>query len=179
MPRYVALLRAINVGGHTVKMDRLAELFRDLGLKDVTTFIASGNVLFNASKSPTTLNASIEAHLEKALGYAVPTFLRNGAGMKRAAENIPWRAEADFGKDARIYVGFLERVPTATETKKVLALTSEVDDFAFHGEEVYWLSRVKMSESKVSGAVLEKALGMKATLRNRNTTEKLAALVRR
>ena len=45
MPKYVALLRAINVGGHTVKMDRLRRLFEELGFKNVETFIASGNVI--------------------------------------------------------------------------------------------------------------------------------------
>ena len=52
MPRYVAFLRAINVGGHIVKMDQLRKLFTQLGLTDVETFIASGNVLFTSpSKS--------------------------------------------------------------------------------------------------------------------------------
>ena len=52
MPRYVALIRGINLGGHTVKMDRLKKLFEELGFKNVETFIASGNVVFEcASKS--------------------------------------------------------------------------------------------------------------------------------
>lgn len=47
MSRYIALLRAINVGGHTVKMDRLRTLFAQVGLANVETFIASGNVIFD------------------------------------------------------------------------------------------------------------------------------------
>ncbi len=46
MPRYIALLRGVNLGGHTVKMDRLKKLFEELGFKKVETFIASGNVIF-------------------------------------------------------------------------------------------------------------------------------------
>ena len=49
MPRHIAFLRAINVGGHTVTMDRLRQLFTGLGLKDVETFIASGNVIFSSA----------------------------------------------------------------------------------------------------------------------------------
>jgi len=54
MPRYVALLRGINLGGHTVKMDRLKKLFEELGLKNVETFIASGNVIFESAHGPGT-----------------------------------------------------------------------------------------------------------------------------
>ena len=65
MPRYVAFLRAINVGGHIVKMDHLRELFTQLGLTDVETFIASGNVLFTtSSKSGPALEKKIEQALE-------------------------------------------------------------------------------------------------------------------
>ena len=48
MPKYVALLRAINVGGHTVKMDHLRSLFEAIGFSNVETFIASGNVIFDS-----------------------------------------------------------------------------------------------------------------------------------
>jgi uncharacterized protein (DUF1697 family) len=46
MPKYVAFLRAINVGGHTVKMDHLRRLFEALGFTNVETFIASSDVVF-------------------------------------------------------------------------------------------------------------------------------------
>ena len=53
MPRYIAFLRAINVGGHTVKMDRLREIFESLGFANVETFIASGNVVFETTAGDT------------------------------------------------------------------------------------------------------------------------------
>ena len=82
MTRYVAFLRAINVGGHTVKMDRLRALFEELKFANVETFIASGNVLFDsASKSTDAMETRIERHLEKALGYEVATFVRPLASL--------------------------------------------------------------------------------------------------
>ena len=76
MSRYIAFLRAINVGGHTVTMDRLRALFTSLGFTRVETFIASGNVIFDTpSRSPTKLESNIEQHLQLALGYEVRTFL--------------------------------------------------------------------------------------------------------
>jgi uncharacterized protein (DUF1697 family) len=75
MPRYVAFLRAINVGGRTVTMERLRALFSDIGFSNVETFIASGNVIFDSkSAAPTTLEKDIERQLEASLGYSVATF---------------------------------------------------------------------------------------------------------
>ena len=66
MPRYVAFLRAINVGGHTVKMDQLRRLFERLGFSKVETFIASGNVIFeSASRSAKALEKNTEAHRKR------------------------------------------------------------------------------------------------------------------
>ena len=69
MPRYVAFLRAINVGGHTVTMSRLVELFEALELEEITTFIASGNVLFSSRAKPAMLERQIDKHLHAELGY--------------------------------------------------------------------------------------------------------------
>ena len=74
MPKYFAFLRAINVGGHTVKMDYLRALFEALGFANVETFIASGNVIFETkSKDTNALQREIEKHLHQALGYEVAT----------------------------------------------------------------------------------------------------------
>src|SRR5512142_285308 len=78
MERFVAFLRAINVGGHTVRMEELRRLFEGLGLKGVETFIASGNVFFEAPPEDAGyLERLIERRLQEALGYSVATFIRS------------------------------------------------------------------------------------------------------
>jgi uncharacterized protein (DUF1697 family) len=68
MTRYIAFLRAINVGGHNVKMDYLRELFESLGYVNVQTFIASGNVIFDSpTEDARTLEKEIEDHLSSTL----------------------------------------------------------------------------------------------------------------
>ena len=68
--RSIAFLCAINVGGHTVQMDRLRTLFSQLGFANVATYIASGNVIFETPRTSTrTLEGQIERHLQHALGY--------------------------------------------------------------------------------------------------------------
>jgi uncharacterized protein (DUF1697 family) len=77
MTRYIAFLRGINVGGHNVKMDQLRTLFTELGLENVRSYINSGNLFFDTDRvDRVELARDIEQHLEQALGYAVPVFLR-------------------------------------------------------------------------------------------------------
>jgi len=77
MFRFIAFLRAINVGGRTVKMQSLRQVFESLGFSRVNTFIASGNVVFEATTKKTkALERKIERALKAALGYEVRTFVR-------------------------------------------------------------------------------------------------------
>lgn len=176
MQRYVAFLRAINVGGHTVKMDRLRALFAALDLAEVETFIASGNVSFLApeGEDPAALERRIEHHLRESLGYEVATFLRTPAQLAAIVAHRPF-PESETEAAHALYVGFLGAPPSEDAARKLLAFRSGEDDFHVHGREVFWLARRKVSESAFSGAKLEKALGMAATLRNVTTVAKLAA----
>lgn len=176
MPKYVAFLRAINVGGHIVKMDQLRQLFEALGFSSVETFIASGNVIFDStSKSRKTLERKIESILQETLGYAVATFVRSTSELVNVAEYKPF-ADTELKADGNaLYIAFTADEPRVESKRKLMKFTTEVDDFQVFGREVYWLSRKKIGESKFSGAQLERALGMPATLRNANTVKRLAA----
>ena len=176
MPRYVAFLRAINVGGHIVKMDQLRKLFTQLGLTDVETFIASGNVLFTSpSKSGPALEKKIEKHLEAALGYEVATFVRTAAEVCQAAAHEPFSAALMKAPYHNLYVSFLRNPPPSAAQRAVAALRSPNDEFHLNARELYWLSRVPFSESKVGGALLEKIIGGPSTMRSVTTVRKLAA----
>ena len=176
MPKYIAFLRAINVGGHTVKMDHLRRLFGALGFAKVETFIASGNVIFDSSsRSTRTLEKKIETHLRETLGYEVATFIRSPAELSAIAGYKPFPA-AELKADGNVlYIGFLTDEPNEEAQRKVLSLTTAVDDFHIRGRELYWLCRTKIGESEVSGSVLQKALGKATTLRNSTTVKKIAA----
>jgi uncharacterized protein (DUF1697 family) len=176
MPRYVAFLRAINVGGHIVKMDQLRRLFAQLGLTDVETFIASGNVLFTSpSKSGPALEKKIEQQLKAALGYEVATFVRTADEVCQAAAHEPFPAAVMKAPYHGLYVSFLRDAPAAAARRALEALRGPSDDFQINARELYWLSRLPFSESKVGGALLEKTLGMPATMRSVTTVRKLAA----
>ncbi len=172
--RHIAFLRAINVGGHTVTMDRLRRLFGKMGFRGVETFIASGNVVFEAVGSAAHAEQTIAAGLEKALGYDVATFVRTPAELAAVTAYEAFDA-ADVARARTHCVGFLAAPLGTAAAAKLMALRTEVDDFHAHGREIHWLCRVGQSESVFSNAVFEKTTGVRATFRNINTVRKLAA----
>jgi uncharacterized protein (DUF1697 family) len=176
MPKYVAFLRAINVGGHTVKMDYLRSLFESLGFSNVETFIASGNVIFDStSKSTTVLEKKIEKFLLQTLGYEVGTFIRTSSELAEIAQHKPFHDSELNAAGQALYIGFMAAEPSPAAKKSLRLLATEMDDFHIRGREVYWLCRTRSSDSAISGALLAKTLGMPATLRNSTTVKKLAA----
>ena len=175
MPRFIAFLRAINVGGHTVKMNKLRQLFESLAFSNVETFIASGNVVFETvSNDVKALERRIENVLREALGYEVATFIRTDAELRDIANYKPFRQPEIDGAVA-LNVAFLADGLDAKSKQKLMALRTDINDFRVRGREIYWLCRKKQSESIFSNAVLEKALGRRSTMRGANTVKKLAA----
>ncbi|MCC6988430.1 MAG: DUF1697 domain-containing protein, partial [Acidobacteria bacterium] len=120
LPRYIAFLRAVNVGGRLVKMDELRAHVAAAGGHDVETFIASGNVIFSSPVTDTArLERTLEAQLQKAFGFAVPTLIRTTAQVAEAAARTPF-AEKDVAA-AGTYVAAFLRAPLDAAGKKGLA----------------------------------------------------------
>jgi uncharacterized protein (DUF1697 family) len=175
MPRYVAFLRTINVGGHVVRMDRLRRLFEDLEFSGVETFIASGNVVFDSAATDVrALERRIETALEKALGYAVATFVRSAKEVAAIARHQPFGAEPPGAGPYTTYVIFLAAPLSAAARTRVLSLAADGSELAVKGREIYWRQRGPMLEAPFTGPQLGRAAGA-ATMRNRNTVVRLAA----
>lgn len=173
--RYVAFLRAINVGGRFVKMDELRRHFASAGFSGVQTFIASGNVIFeSAAKATPRLESSIERSLQKALGYEVATFVRSVPDLAALSKH-PLVSGEQVPKGASLYVIFLRDVLTKELTKKLLAFRSDVDDLLVHDRHVLWTVQGGLMDSKIGGGQLERTIGMPATVRNATTVRKIAA----
>ena len=174
MPRLIAFLRAINVGGHTVTMERLRKEFEALGLKDVETFIASGNVIFTSRANPAALEKQIEGRLRASLGYDVATFVRTVAEVAAVAGYQPFPA-AQIEDGATIYVGFVDRPLDAAAARAVMTFKTETDDFRVKGREVYWLRRTRQGDAPFKYVSLEKTLKIRVTFRGLNTVARLTA----
>ena len=172
--RFIAFLRAINVGGHVVKMDALRSLFESMGLSKTETFIASGNVVFEtSSRNAQSLERALERRLRASLGYEVATFLRTDSEVAAIARYRPF-TDAARASAVAFCVGLVGEALGRDSIKKVMAFQTGIDDFHVHGREVYWLCKKGQSESTFSNNRFEKALGMPATFRGVKTMLRLA-----
>ena len=177
MQRYIAFLRGINVGGHNVKMETLRSAFAALGFANVATFIASGNIIFEAhANNAYALEQRIEEHLLQTLGYDVPTFIRSVNELAAIASYQAFPlADVELSASS-LYVVFLRMVPPDAVREKLVTLSTPSDDFHQHEREIYWLCRTRLSESPLfSGGLLEKTVNVPLTMRNITTVRKLAA----
>ncbi len=172
MTRHVAFLRGINLGKRRVKRDRLRSCFEELGLENVSTFIASGNVVFDhAGAGLRELQEELEIHLESALGFFTETFVRPMGHLEQLA-NI--QAIGPLEEDGFFpHVIFLQEEVDPPVVDGLKSLETSDDRFLPLTDEVIWFRRGGLSETPIKTHELERALG-----RRKNTTRNLQTIRR-
>lgn len=173
MKRYIAFLRAINVGGRFVKMDRLRQQFELLGLSNVQTYIQSGNVIFEtADANIAALERQIEEQLQSELGYHVSTFIRTASEIVEIAKYQPF-PESKYGEGSILYISFLKEAPRQDLQNQLSDLSGTIDEFQLRERQVYWLMHKHLGQSSFTNAKLEKVLKIPATRRNSSTVQNM------
>ena len=117
--RFVAFLRAINVGGRTVKMEQLRRIFESIGLANVETVIASGNVVFDCKgqECGKAIEKKLQAKLEKSLGYTVGTYVRSMEELMAAIATCkPFKK---IPKTGTLFIAFASDPPSRAAQEKV------------------------------------------------------------
>lgn len=171
----VAFLKGMNLGNRRLPMGRLVALFEALGLKEVGTFIASGNVIFETPKgNPSELEKRIETHLKKELGYGVDTFIRTETEVKEVLANKVFKDQDEEG--ITVHVAFMKEALPAAISKALLAVKSPTDAFFVKGREFYWRCVGRSSDSVIWARPELKALKLPiCTQRSRTSLKKLVA----
>lgn len=174
--RLVAFLRGINLGRRRVKMARLREILDETELQGVATFLASGNVIFDAPAAGTPsgeLEARIEGHLEARLEYPVDTFVRPLAALAALGDLDEVEAAEEEGFTP--HVVFLRGDAPEGAEEALAALEGPDDRFLVLGSEVVWLRRGGLSDAPITSGQLERALaGTPNTMRNIRTVRRIA-----
>jgi uncharacterized protein (DUF1697 family) len=173
--RFVAFLRAVNVGKRTVPMADARQVLDKLGYRDVTSYVNSGNLLFSGAGKTVNHEAAIREQLEKTFGFEVTTFVRTAAQVRELATAKP------FGDLAPGHTHFallpLTRL-TATERRAVEQMSNEHDEVVVVGRDVHWLIRSKSTETTLGPKRWADALpDNPTTARNTTMLAKLAQRV--
>jgi uncharacterized protein (DUF1697 family) len=168
--RYVALLGGVNVGGHRVTMERLRGEVTSLGYEDVSTFIASGNVVFTAP-SAADHDERLERGLEAALGWPVPTFIRTAAQVVAAVDLRPF---GDVPAGHTHMIAFCRTEPS----HEIERHSDDHEQFEVHRADLHWHLAGGLMSSSLTLPTLAKVLGQRCTTRNVNSLTKLAAMLR-
>ena len=175
--RKIALLRGINVGGRNkVKMADLRDQFVEAGLADVSTYIQSGNICFESTRSCTSLTKLIHDTIESNFGHDVPVMVREQAFFAGLIVNNPFCSKGKPKSDIKeLHATLLEKKPPAKNVKALAELEFE-DEYRVAGDVVYLRIVTGYSKTKLTNAFFEKKLGVAATTRNWKTVCKLAEM---
>ncbi|WP_306258899.1 DUF1697 domain-containing protein [Pararhizobium sp. IMCC21322] len=166
MVRYVALLRAVNVGGSgKLPMKDLIQLCTEAGFEDVQTYIASGNVVFSTHLPTDQAKAVLEARLETYAGRLVPVFIRTGPELKSILDANPFPDKPGN----RTMVVFLDGAPPKDALAQATGLKSE--EMRLGAQELYIHYGEGMGQSK-----LKIPAAQSGTSRNMNTVAKLVKM---
>jgi uncharacterized protein (DUF1697 family) len=176
MERYVAFLRGMNLGNRRIKNPELVAHFEAMGLEDVATFRASGNVVFvdPAGEPESKLQKRLEAELDQRLGYDVAVFLRSAKEVAEIAARRPFDAKAIAASKGKPQVVLLGRKPSAKARRALEEIAPAGDRMVIEGRELHWLPTVGLSETELDTKALDAALG-KGTTRTAGTIEQIAA----
>jgi uncharacterized protein (DUF1697 family) len=175
--RYVALLRGINVGGKTlVKMADLKTCLEAVGLEGVSTYIASGNVLFESrERDAAKLEKAIETAIEDRFALPVKVVVLGRAAYGRIVKSIPkaWIGDATL----RANIAFVRRGTDARQVVRELQPDRAIEEVEAVDGAILWATRRDALDRSVMRKLIGGAAYKELTVRNLNTTLKLHELL--
>jgi uncharacterized protein (DUF1697 family) len=171
----IAILRGINVGGkRKILMADLKSMCEKLELKNVKTYIQSGNLIFNSDRQNSELENDLEKAITEKFGFNVPVIVRTEKEIETSINDNPF-----FDKDAdvkQLHLTFLKEKPSKENIDKTLTYNYEPDKFKIDKKDAFIFCAGKYHESKLTNNFFEKQLKVVATTRNWKTILKLSEL---
>lgn len=175
MTRYIALLRGINVGGNTLKMDRLREVCAELGFANIVTYVQSGNVVFDSKGSAASVAKTLTERLTGESRLPVSVVVRKAAELAAVIATNPFVGQPGIDP-AKLHVTFLGAAAAKNALAKLRAVDAVNERFHMADREIYLYCPDGYGKAKLSNARIEKLLTVVATTRNWNTVHKLSEL---
>jgi uncharacterized protein (DUF1697 family) len=175
VPRHVAFLRAINIGGRRASAKQLTTTLEGAGFQNVAAFRASGNLIFDAEREvPAALAKRVDEALTAALGFEVRSFLRTAAQVRAIAASEPFPPAIRARSQGKLQVALLAKAPPKRVRDEVLALATDADPLAVSGRELYWLPSGPTMQTDLNLRLLDSLVG-ENTRRTKRMISEIAA----
>ena len=180
MKTYIALLRGINVSGHKIiKMELLREVLLNNGLHNVSTYMQSGNILFeSANENAASLEHEIAQMIFKQFGFDVAVRITTLVELQQILNENPFVKE-NLENPTQPYVAFLSDVPTNTNLQSLQAVRFGKDLLISKNKVLYLWYADSPGNTKLTNTIIEGKLKLKATTRNWKTMLQLTTLANR
>ncbi len=175
MTSYLSLLRGINVGGKSLKMDALRKIYEDRGAERVRTYIQSGNVLFEFSSPEAGVKAfsdRVKSAILKQFKFEVPVLTLKTDRLKDVLNKNPFLKRSNIDP-SKLHVTFLASKPNQALVAKLEALPAGKDELCCIADRIYLYCPGGYGETKLSNQTIEKTLSVEATTRNWKTVNAL------
>jgi uncharacterized protein (DUF1697 family) len=169
---YIAMLRGVNVGGNPLKMEWLRAACEEIGLRDVRTYVQSGNIVFTSRLGTAAIAQTLKTTVDAQTRLPVSVVIRNAAELAKIVAGNPFLKQKAVDV-AKLHVTFLDRTPTKPPFERLDALTGSRDQYRLAGREIYLHCPINYGETKLSNTAIEKVLGVGATTRNWKTVTTL------
>ena len=178
MTRYIALLRGINLGGkRKILMADLKQLFNNLQYFDVTTYIQTGNVIFNANHKEDSVKIAdkIGRSISSEYGFEVPVIIRTADELNELISKNPFFGKGDIDIE-RLHLTLLKNIPDSEALEHIKTYDFAPDKFKIIGKSVFIYCSKQYRDTKLGNNFFENKLKVKATTRNWKTVLKLSEL---
>ncbi|WP_445492635.1 DUF1697 domain-containing protein [Niallia sp. 03133] len=176
MTVYIALIRGINVGGHhIIKMKDLKTLLINKGLLEVTTYIQSGNILFQSEENAGYIQQLIEDEIKTFYGFSVTVVVRTLSEWEQIIQHCPYPVHS-LAEGESVHLALLEKEPSNEAIQHLHAYVNELEACELHGKEIYLFLRRSFHKSKL--AIQLQKIGIPTTVRNWKTVAKLELMIR-
>ncbi len=179
MLTYIALLRGINVSGHhKIKMTELKQLFLDLGYKEISTYIQSGNIIFKSNiKEPILIEDTIISAISKHFGHAIKVLILTKNELITVFNSNPFLEKNPSMDISKLHVTLLNKKPDLAGIPPIEELKETGDDeFQIIENTIYLHCPNGYGNTKLNNNLFEKKLQVTATTRNWKTIGKLVEL---
>jgi uncharacterized protein (DUF1697 family) len=175
MTVYVAMLRGVNVGGNSLKMDWLRGACEDVGLRNVQTYVQSGNIVFSSGAGALKLVRTLKALIDAQTRLPVTVVVRSASEMAKIVAGNPFLKQK--GLDiTKLHVTFLAKAPSKPAPEKLDALAGTRDQYRLAKQEIYLHCPINYGQTRLSNTAIEKVLSVGATTRNWKTVTTLCAM---